>query len=226
MLQLLILLFFQFSRLFHKTTLNIILHGRRLSVNEPKRLDKFMSSVQKRVTNEQNSEPHSAASTRIVESSNPSWSQTSGSVVVSKTISESISSERRKRKNKSYRLYDYVRKHVDDSLGVTHLESSSERRKLVKKQLTFSTRLESTNNEKSKIKGNERKWMKNGLSPYEHEILKSSSKRRKTIKKLPVFNLLNSSTFMRKDGKSFTISARKGGRQRLRQVTRLGFTRY
>ena len=51
-------------------------------------------------------------------------------------------------------------------------------------------------------------------------MLKSSSKRRKTIKKLPVVNSSNSSTIIRNDRKSYAISARKASRQRLRQVTR------
>ena len=50
---------------------------------------------------------------------------------------------------------------------------------------------------------------------------KELSNRRMTIKKLPVVNLLKSSTIVENDGKSVLISARKAGRQRLRQVTRL-----
>ena len=100
---------------------------------------------------EENSEPHSAASTRIVELSDYSRSPEPGSVDGTVYNSESVFSKRRKRKNKSYRLHDYIRKDIDDSLGVTHLETPSKRRKLVEKQLTFSTGLESTNNEISKI---------------------------------------------------------------------------
>ena len=59
-----------------------------------------------------------------------------------------------------------------------------------------------------------------GLRPDEQKMLKSSSKRRKTIKKLTLINLFISSIIIRNDGKSYAISARKAGRQRFRQVTR------
>ena len=104
-----------------------------LSVKESKKLEKFICSVQKRLIREQNSEPHSAASTRIVESTDPSRSPVPGSVGGTVLNSESVSSKRRKRKNKSYKSHDYIRKHIADSLGVTRLETSSKRRKLVKK---------------------------------------------------------------------------------------------
>ena len=76
-----------------------------------------------------------------------------------------------------------------------------------------------------KIKETEKKKTRtvlnnSGLSPEDQEMLKSSLKRRKTIKKSLVVNLFNSSTIMRNDRKSVAISARKAGRQRLRQVTR------
>ena len=110
-----------------------------MSVKESKRLENFISSAEKRFIREQNSDPHSTVSIRVVESSNPSWSTVPGSVDCSGPISESIPIKRRKRKNKSYKSHDCIRKHIDDSLGVTHLETPSKGRKLVKKQLTFST---------------------------------------------------------------------------------------
>ena len=94
-----------------------------LSVNESKRLEKFISSVQKRIIVEQNNEPHSAASTRIVNSSYPSRSPIPGSPAGSAPIRESTARKRRKRKEKSYRLLDHIIKHIDSALGVTHLET-------------------------------------------------------------------------------------------------------
>ena len=121
-----------------------------LSVKESQKLEKFISSVKKRLICEQNSEPHSAESPRIVEFSDPSRRSVPGSVDGTISNSESVSSQRRKRKNRNYKLHDDIRKRFDYSLGITHLETPSKRRKLVKKHLTFSTGLDSTNNEKSK----------------------------------------------------------------------------
>ena len=45
-------------------------------------------------------------------------------------------------KKKCYKSHDCIRKHIDDSLGITHLEAPSKRRMFVKKQLTFSTEIE------------------------------------------------------------------------------------
>ena len=94
----------------------------------------------------------------------------------------------------------------------------------VKRQLTFSTGLKTTNNEKSK-KGTKRQNVdknqsinNSGLSSEEQDEFKSSSKRGKYIKKSPFVNKSNSSTIMRNNGNSVAISARKAGRQRLRQV--------
>ena len=87
-----------------------------------------------------------------MESSDPSRSPTSRTIDGSDPIRESISSKTRKRKEESYKFHDYIRQHIDDSLGVTHLEKSRRHRKLVKKQLTFSPGLESTNNKISKPK--------------------------------------------------------------------------
>ena len=55
----------------------------------------------------------------------------------------------------------------------------------MKKKLTFRTGLETTNIEVLKLKESDEKQLNNnsGLSPEEQEMLKSSSKRRKTIKK-------------------------------------------
>ena len=98
---------------------------------------------------------------------------------------------------------------------------------LVKQPLTFFTGLESTDNTMSKYQRKRKKLDEkqinnnSGLSPEGQEMLKVSSKRRKTMKILPVFYLLNSPSIMRSDGKSESISARKAGRQHLRQVTRL-----
>ena len=198
----------------------------KLSVKESKRLGNLISSVTKRINDEQNSDPHSAAFTRIMNSSDPSRSPIPGSFAGSTPIRDSISSKRRKRKEKSYKLHDYIRKHIDDELGVTHLETPSKRRKLVQKQLTFSTGLETTNNEKSKKKRKRQKVDENqsfhnsGLSSEEQDEFKSLSKRGKYIKKAAFVNKSNSSKIMRNNGNSFAISARKAGRQRLRQVTR------
>ena len=159
-------------------------------------------------------------------SSDRSSSPISGSAAGSAPIRESTSRRRRKRKEKSYKLHDYIRKHIDDELGVTHLETPSKRRKLVKKQLTFSTGPESTNNKKSKNQLKRKNVDENhsnnnsGRSSDEQDEFKTSSKRGKYIKKSPVVNLSNSSTIMRNNGKSFAISAPKAGRQRLRQGTR------
>ena len=160
----------------------------QLSVKESKRLDKFISSFHKRIIDEQNNEPHSAVSHRIVKSSDPSRSPIPGSVSGSVPIRESTSSRRRKRKDKSYKLHDHTIKHIDSALGVTHLETPSKRRKLVKKQLTFSTGPESTNNLKSKNQRKRKKCDENqsnnnsGLSSDEQDEFKSSSKRGKNIK--------------------------------------------
>ena len=82
-----------------------------------------------------------------MESSDPLRSPTPGTVDRLDPIRESISRKRIKRKENSYKLHDYIRKQIDDSLGVTRLETPSEPNKLVKKQLTFSTGVESANNE-------------------------------------------------------------------------------
>ena len=78
-----------------------------------------------------------------MESSDPSRSPVIGSGAGMVRNSESVSSKKRKRKDKNYKLHDYIRKFIDDTLGVTHLEPPSKRRKLVKKQLTFGIGLES-----------------------------------------------------------------------------------
>ena len=59
-----------------------------------------------------------------------------------------------------------------------------------------------------------------GLSPEEPEMSKLTSKCRKTIKKSPGVNLLNSSSTMRNYGKSFANSARKAGCQHPRLFPR------
>ena len=59
-----------------------------------------------------------------------------------------------------------------------------------------------------------------GLSPEELEMLESPTKRKKIAKKSPLVNLSKSSSILENNGKSVAISARKAGRQRLRQVTR------
>ena len=63
-----------------------------LSVKESKRLENFISSVLKRLNDEQNNESHSAASTRIVDFSDPLRSPIPGSAAASVTIRESTSS--------------------------------------------------------------------------------------------------------------------------------------
>ena len=84
-----------------------------------------------------------------MESSNPSWSSTPGPVDGSDSICETIASKGRK-KEKSYKLHDYIKKRVDDSLSVTHLETPSKHWKLIKIQIRIGPGLESTNNEMSK----------------------------------------------------------------------------
>ena len=83
-----------------------------LSVKETKTLDKFISTFQKNLVCEQNSDPHSAASTKIVKSSNPSWSLTPGPVDGSDPIPESNFDKTRKRKDKNYKLHEYMEKHI------------------------------------------------------------------------------------------------------------------
>ena len=51
-------------------------------------------------------------------------------------------------------------------------------------------------------------------------MLESPAKRKKLIKKPPVVNLSKSSSILKSYEKSIANSARKAGRQRLRQVTR------
>ena len=106
-------------------------------------LENFISSVQKRLFRVQNSDPHSAASTRIVESSDPSRSPTSGSVDGSNRESTGLESKNSETSN-----------------------NQRKRKKVDGKQINNTS----------------------GLSPEEQEMLKSSKKCRKTIKKLPVVN--------------------------------------
>ena len=73
----------------------------KLSVKETKKLDEFIDSVRKRINDEQNSEPHSAASTRIVNSSDPSRSPFPGSAPIRESI---VKGEREKRKSASYMI--------------------------------------------------------------------------------------------------------------------------
>ena len=58
------------------------------------------------------------------------------------------------------------------------------------------------------------------LSPEEQKMLESLTKRIKLIKKSPLINVPKSTSILKNNGKSIVISARKVGRQRLRQVTR------
>ena len=67
-----------------------------LSIKETRKLNKFIESVKKRINDEQNSDPHSAASTRIVNSSDPSRSPIPGSAAGSAPIRETISSKIRR----------------------------------------------------------------------------------------------------------------------------------
>ena len=121
-----------------------------LSVRETEKLYKLISSVRKRIQSERNREPHSAASTRIVESSNPSWSPIPVPVDGSGSTSESISRKRRKRKDKNLRIEDAIRKHIDGLLTQQDLETPNKRKNLIKKLLTLSTGPESSNNQMSR----------------------------------------------------------------------------
>ena len=87
-----------------------------LSIIESEKLRKLVSSVKERLIREQNIKPHSAASTRIVESSNPSWSSIPGIAFGFGQISESTSMKRKKRKKRSRRLEDAIQKHLDEIL--------------------------------------------------------------------------------------------------------------
>ena len=48
-------------------------------------------------------------------------------------------------------------------------------------------------------------------------MLESKTKRKKIVKKSPLVNLSKSSSILENNGRSVAISARKAGRQRLRQ---------
>ena len=85
-----------------------------LSFKESEKIRKLICSVKKRTISEQNSEPHSAVSTRIVESSNPSWSPILGPVDGSDPTSESSSIKRRK--DKSRKLEDVIQRLLTDYL--------------------------------------------------------------------------------------------------------------
>ena len=86
-----------------------------------------------------------------MKSSDPSRSPVHGSVDGTVSNSESVSSKRRKRKNKINKLHDAIQKHIDDIMGDQQpLETPSKRKKLVKKQLTFSSGPEYSDNQKSK----------------------------------------------------------------------------
>ena len=88
--------------------------------------------------------------------------------------------KRRKRKKKNRRLEDIIRNHIDGLLTQQDLETPSKRKKLVKKQLTFSIGLESSNHQlQRKRKKEAENQVKNntGLSPEELEMLESLTKR-------------------------------------------------
>ena len=120
------------------------------NAKESEKLRLFINSVKKRLSREQNNEPHSAASIRIVESSDPSRSPIPGADAGSGQNSESTSKKRRKIKNKNSRLEDAIKDHIDGLLTQQDIETPSKRRKLVRKQLTFSTGLESTYDQMTK----------------------------------------------------------------------------
>ena len=90
---------------------------------------------------------------------------------------------RKKRKVKSRRLEDAIQKHLDEILDQQHLETPNKRKKLVKKQLIFSTGLESSDDQKSKNQRSRKNAAKNqvrnnsGLSPEGLEMLESPTKR-------------------------------------------------
>ena len=73
------------------------------SVKVSEKIRKFIKSIQKSRIREQNKVQHSEASTRIVESSNPSWIPPSGTVDGSGQISESNSMKIIQRKEKNQR---------------------------------------------------------------------------------------------------------------------------
>ena len=78
-----------------------------------------------------------------------------------------------KEKEKSYKLHDYIRKYVDDSLGVTHLETPNKLRKLVKKHRTFSTDLSSSDNQILEIQRNRKKTAEDRLTTTLVSVLKN-----------------------------------------------------
>ena len=88
---------------------------------------------------DQNSNPHSAASTEIVESSNPTWSPVRGPVDGSVPVNERFFRKRRKRKNKIRRMPDSIQKDADEIMDQKSFKTPRKSKKAVKKQLTFST---------------------------------------------------------------------------------------
>ena len=70
-----------------------------------------------------NFNPHSAASARIVDSSNPSFSPIPGTAVESAQIAESTSMKRRKRKDYISGLEDDIQKRLDKIFDQQQLET-------------------------------------------------------------------------------------------------------
>ena len=91
-----------------------------LSIKETRKVNKFIESVKKRINDEQSSD---------VNSSDPSRSPIPGSAAGSAPIRESISSKRRKRKERKYTINENIRKYLEDTIGGTHLETPSKRTK-------------------------------------------------------------------------------------------------
>ena len=93
-----------------------------LSIKESEKLRKFIKTIQKNRIRDQNTDPHSAASTRIAGSSNPSWSPPPGTVDRSGQSSESTSKKRRTRKNKNRGLEDAIQKHIEEILDKKQIQ--------------------------------------------------------------------------------------------------------
>ena len=162
----------------------------------------------------------------LLDSSDPSRSPVPGLADDLESTSETTSKKRRNRRDKISGPDENSSSNSDGSSDEKVLETPRKRKKLVQKQLTFSSGQTSNVNQMSK---NERKRKRNaenrvrnnpGLSPEELAMLKSLTKRHKSINKSPFVKISKSQSILEKDGKSVAISARKAGRQRLRDPTR------
>ena len=159
-----------------------------LSTKESEKLRKIINSVKKRLIRQQNNEPHSAASTRIFESSDPSRIPIPVADAGSSQNSENTSIKGRKRKKNS-RLENAIKNQIDGLQPQQDLETPSKSRKLVRKQLTFSTGLKTTYDQMSKNQRKRKKAAENqvknnsGLSPEDLEMLQPPNKRKKLVQK-------------------------------------------